>query len=249
MTSPYWRWLLVALLLHAALLLGLKTTQTHPPEVTLSSGENATDVSLESEAETPPMTVPPAATPIPIPVPIPQPTQEPLPREDPVTPKPDDLLLPLPKATPLPASTPLPAPPKVEKPAPSHPSITPSTLPPSPSHPTHAATHPTQHHATTTGDRSGGAGNGKASYLDNPEPPYPESARDAQIEGRVDLMVSVNESGGVTAVHLVKSSGDLSLDQSALSTVRTRWKFRPAHTAGIPVSSQVLIPITFKLTQ
>jgi protein TonB len=237
--SPYWWWLLVALLFHAALFLGLNSKLVQPAQFDVSSGENAQDVSLEASEEPPSPPATPSA--IPIPLPVSQPTPAPLPVEQPVLPKPDDIVLP--KAIPIPQGTP--TPPIMTRPAiqstMSHPSNTP--------HQKHSKIHTAQPHDSTSGERSGGAGNGKASYLANPEPPYPEAARDAQIEGRVELMVSVNETGNVIAVHLVKTSGNPELDQSALHTVRTLWKFHPSTTAGIPVSSEVLVPITFRLAE
>lgn len=124
------------------------------------------------------------------------------------------------------------------------------TIPRTPSFPTSQhQTDSSQHHKSSKGHRSGAQGNGKATYLTNPEPPYPEAAKDAQIEGRVEVMVRVNSTGDVISVQLVHSSGDLSLDQSALNTVRTRWKFSPAIQEGMPITSEVLVPIQFKLTE
>ena len=239
--SPYWWWLLAALLLHAALFLGLNSKLVQPAQFDVSSGENAMDVSLEASEEPPS----PPATPTPVPLPIPpsQPTPAPLPVEQPVPPKPDDVVVPIvSKAVPTPTPLPPTATPKHSESIHS----SPPTHPPS-AH--HDITHTTEHHEALPGGEKGSAGNGKASYLENPEPPYPEAARDAQIEGRVELMVSVNATGIVANVRLVRTSGDPSLDQSALQTVRTRWKFRPARAAGIPVSSQVLVPITFRLAE
>jgi protein TonB len=243
--SPYWWWLLVALLFHATLFFGLNSKLVQPAQFDVSSGENAMDVSLEASEEPPS----PPATPPPLPLPIPpsQPTPAPLPVEQPVPPKPDDVVVPIvSKAIPFPIFTPTPLPPTA---TPKHSESIPSSPPTHPPSAHHDITHTTEHHEALPGGEKGSAGNGKASYLENPEPPYPEAARDAQIEGRVELMVSVNATGIVTNVRLVRTSGEPSLDQSALQTVRTRWKFRPARAAGIPVSSQVLVPITFRLSE
>jgi len=235
--SPYWCWLLVALLLHAALILWLNTKLVLPAQIDVSSGENATEVSLEAAEEplSPPVTPSPASPPIP----ASQPTPASLPVETPIPPKPDDIVVP--KAATTPSPLPLPVTPK-----PTESTVHASTTTHSPSsHPD--IKHSRAHHETHLGGQKGSAVNGKATYLLNPDPPYPEEARDAQIQGRVELMVCVDETGRVTAVRLLKSSGEPSLDQSALHTVRTLWKFNPARAAGIPVPSQVLVPISFRL--
>jgi periplasmic protein TonB len=198
-------------------------------------------LSLEAVGEPPSDPVTP--TPVSTPPPISQPTPEPLPAETPIPPKADDFIAAVAsKATPTPPPLPTPsvAPTSSENFHPKLPAHSPS--------PNRDLKGPATH-SEKVASRLGGAGNGKATYLDNPEPPYPEEAREAQIQGRLELMVSVDETGRVTSVRLLKSSGDLSLDQSALRTVRTRWKFRPAQSAGAPVSSEIQVPITFRLTE
>lgn len=61
------------------------------------------------------------------------------------------------------------------------------------------------------------------------------------------LRVRVDTAGRVASVSVVKSSGHRALDERALSTVRDRWRFKPARAAGLPVGSEVIIPIRFDL--
>ncbi len=92
-----------------------------------------------------------------------------------------------------------------------------------------------------------GAKNAQPGYLRNPHPTYPEAARKAGLEGVVLLRVSVSATGSVNSVRLERSSGHLALDQKALTTVRERWKFKPAVSQGQRVPSEISIPIRFSL--
>jgi protein TonB len=85
-----------------------------------------------------------------------------------------------------------------------------------------------------------------AASLANIRPRYPESARRAGIEGRVVLRVTVTAGGSSEAVVVEQSSGHALLDRSALAAVR-RWRFLPARRGGIVVSSEIAIPILFRL--
>ncbi len=85
-------------------------------------------------------------------------------------------------------------------------------------------------------------------YLLNPHPPYPEEARQLRQAGQVLLRVKVDDQGAVESVELAKSSGYPLLDESALKTVESEWKFQPARLAGVAVSSTVDVPIVFSLT-
>jgi protein TonB len=86
----------------------------------------------------------------------------------------------------------------------------------------------------------------KASYLNNPKPPYPMAAFKMKIEGTVMLKALVNPDGSCGEVMLAKTSGNELLDKSALSTV-AQWRFVPAKSQGKEISQWVNIPITFVL--
>jgi periplasmic protein TonB len=86
-----------------------------------------------------------------------------------------------------------------------------------------------------------------AAYLNNPKPPYPALSRRLGEEGVVRLNILVNPDGGVARLELAESSGFPRLDHSAMMTVRSSWKFEPAHRGGKPLAAWVTVPIQFAL--
>ena len=100
------------------------------------------------------------------------------------------------------------------------------------------------------GDGSGGDGSGGArvAYGQNPLPPYPLAARRLGMEGVVLLDVLVAPDGHAAEVRLARSSGHPPLDDSAVRTVRERWRFIPARRDGTAVESRVTVPIRFRLS-
>jgi periplasmic protein TonB len=99
------------------------------------------------------------------------------------------------------------------------------------------------------GPGRGGGELARPNYATNPKPPYPLMARRMGVEGMVVLRVFVREDGRVGEVAVSQSSGFKLLDQSALKTVRDRWRFLPARLDGEPVESWVEVPIRFVLKQ
>jgi protein TonB len=77
------------------------------------------------------------------------------------------------------------------------------------------------------------------------EPVYPELARRAGVEGTVELEVSIDASGAVTDVEVVRGL-PLGLSEAAADAVH-RWKYRPARTASGPVASRKSVRIRFVL--
>ncbi|MBU3599088.1 energy transducer TonB [Polynucleobacter sp. 30F-ANTBAC] len=86
----------------------------------------------------------------------------------------------------------------------------------------------------------------KASYLNNPKPPYPPLAVKMRIEGKVGIIVEVLPNGKAGRVTIESSSGQDMLDQSALQAVK-QWQFIPAKKDGVVVPQVVRIPINFNL--
>jgi len=97
------------------------------------------------------------------------------------------------------------------------------------------------------GAGSEGGGGAGVAYGTNPLPPYPLVARRLGMEGVVLLEVVVAPDGHAADVRIARSSGYPALDESALATVRDRWRFVPARREGVPVESRVTVPIRFKL--
>jgi periplasmic protein TonB len=108
--------------------------------------------------------------------------------------------------------------------------------------------------AGSPGAAEGGAGAGPdslahADYARNPRPMYPASARRRAQEGTVTIRVLVGADGAVEHAELAESSGVDALDDAALATVRSRWRFIPARRDGVAVESWVLVPIQFALVE
>lgn len=85
------------------------------------------------------------------------------------------------------------------------------------------------------------------SYSTNKSPAYPLSAIRRGSEGKVMIRVKVSARGELILVELSKSSGSRVLDDAALIAVRG-WSFSPAIKDGSPVTSEVVVPVVFKLT-
>ncbi|WP_281744365.1 energy transducer TonB [Polynucleobacter yangtzensis] len=86
----------------------------------------------------------------------------------------------------------------------------------------------------------------KAAYLNNPKPPYPAMAFKMRVEGTVILKALIQPDGKCSEVVIAKTSGNDSLDRSALNTV-SQWQFTPAKAQGKEISQWVNIPITFSI--
>ena len=83
-------------------------------------------------------------------------------------------------------------------------------------------------------------------YRSNPLPKYPRLARKKHWEGVVWLLVDVSADGAVEDLDVEKTCGHKVLDRAAERTVK-HWQFSPATRGGLPVSSQVRIPVRFRL--
>ncbi len=172
-----------------------------------------------------------------------KPAPEPVVKPEPPKPAPQPLAKPLPPppvltANPTPAAASAPV---VQPPAP-NPDPVPEVLPPPPPPVIAAAPapKPAAPAAPTAPPRA-------ADYLTNPKPPYPALSKRLGEEGMVRLKVRVNPDGSVAQLELAKSSGFARLDQSALDTVLSSWKFHPGMQDGKPVAAWVIVPIEFTL--
>lgn len=83
----------------------------------------------------------------------------------------------------------------------------------------------------------------------NPDPPYPLDALAARRNGRVVLLVKVSAQGTALEASVATSSGHAGMDQSALTTVRNHWRFRPATRNGVAITYEVRVPIEFYIRQ
>ena len=74
---------------------------------------------------------------------------------------------------------------------------------------------------------------------------YPESAREAGVEGRVFLHFVVNEQGNVQDIMVARGIGS-GCDEEAVRVV-SEAKFTPGMQDGKPVKVRMAMPITFKI--
>lgn len=77
---------------------------------------------------------------------------------------------------------------------------------------------------------------------------YPGWARRKGSEGLLVVALEVLEDGTVGRWQIVRSTGEESLDKSAIKTFRS-WKFQPAMKNGKPVKTCIQVPINFELTE
>lgn len=70
----------------------------------------------------------------------------------------------------------------------------------------------------------------------SPAPQYPRRARRRGLEGRVVLLVEINERGEPTRITVSKSSGHSALDGAAVEAL-WKWRFIPAYEDGRAVTS------------
>jgi protein TonB len=76
------------------------------------------------------------------------------------------------------------------------------------------------------------------------EPVYPELAKRARVQGKVVLVVTVDEEGNVSDIRV--TSGHPLLDDAALSAVR-QWKYSPTLLNGEPVPVIATVTVIFNL--
>lgn len=82
--------------------------------------------------------------------------------------------------------------------------------------------------------------------LAQPLPYYTEEARQAKIEGVVILQLVVRKDGS-TDRFVVKQGLGHGLDESAINTIKNRWRFEPGTFNGKPVDVQIMVEVSFRL--
>ena len=107
------------------------------------------------------------------------------------------------------------------------------------------------------GGSGGGIGNGVGPYvmgsgvtapvaIYQPLPLYTEEARKARVEGIVLIQAVIRKDGSVDSFRVIRGLG-YGLDESAINTIATKWRFRPGAMHGVPVDVQANIEVTFRL--
>jgi TonB family protein len=79
-----------------------------------------------------------------------------------------------------------------------------------------------------------------------PLSPYTQEARDAKVEGIVLLQGIVRKDGRITDVKVRRGLGH-GLDESAVNTLMTKWRFKPGTLNGVPVDVRVNLELSFRL--
>jgi protein TonB len=77
---------------------------------------------------------------------------------------------------------------------------------------------------------------------------YPESCRNANIQGRVTLQFVVDKKGIPENVHVIRGIGG-GCDKAAIEAVKKYARFTPGRQRGEPVKVRYSLPILFRLKQ
>ncbi|HXA63697.1 MAG TPA: energy transducer TonB [Bryobacteraceae bacterium] len=77
------------------------------------------------------------------------------------------------------------------------------------------------------------------------EPVYTDEARNAKIEGTIELSVEIDADGLAQNIQVVRSL-DEGLDQSAIAAIQ-QWRFKPGEKNGNPVRVAAHIEVNFRL--
>lgn len=80
----------------------------------------------------------------------------------------------------------------------------------------------------------------------NIRPPYPTESQQQRQEGTVTLALYVDEGGRVQQGRIEKSSGHPLLDESALKTALSRWRFSAGRLEGQPAAMWMKVAIEFR---
>jgi protein TonB len=78
-----------------------------------------------------------------------------------------------------------------------------------------------------------------------PEPEYPRLAKQARIQGDVEIDAIIDQAGNVVQMKVM--DGPPLLVAAALQAVRT-WKYEPTYLNGKPWPVELTLHVTFKLS-
>jgi protein TonB len=102
------------------------------------------------------------------------------------------------------------------------------------------------HRPASLNTQQGALGHAEPLSFRNSAPLYPRLARERGYEGEVVLRVEVLQNGDCSLAAVKKSSGYKILDMAAVKAVRG-WKFRPAMRGTQAFTSNIEVPIVFRL--
>ena len=86
----------------------------------------------------------------------------------------------------------------------------------------------------------------EVSVLSKPTPGYPRAARQRRMQGTVDLLVGISESGSAYSVKIARSSGYDILDKAAAKAAHGI-RLKPYKVNGVATPIQVKIQYVFKM--
>ena len=92
----------------------------------------------------------------------------------------------------------------------------------------------------------GGPGVKAPEVLYQPLPAYTNEARAARVGGIILIQAIIRKDGTVDSFKILRGLG-YGLDESAINTIATKWRFRPGTLNGEPVDVQVNIEVFFRL--
>jgi protein TonB len=85
----------------------------------------------------------------------------------------------------------------------------------------------------------------KPKPIATPQPAYADRAREAGIQGKVRVELTVDETGAVVSARVLESLG-YGLDEAALEAAKT-WRFEPATRCGKTTATTFVVGIRFTL--
>ena len=81
--------------------------------------------------------------------------------------------------------------------------------------------------------------------LYKPPIPYPERARDLEIEGVLEVIIIIDTRGKVSSIEVVRSP-HVTISNAARKVIET-WRFKPARNKGVPVRMSARQVVQFTL--
>ena len=220
-----------AVICHLGVFFGFQLTLSKPAQILQPDAVEVMLIAAPAPVAPKPVEI---IQPVKPPPPVPPPRVQAPP---PVQPRPEEIILPKPVESPQPVATPTPPPAKliVEAPPTNAPVVFGDASSARPGK--DATTTPRQPEVRAA-----------PNYRKNPEPLYPAAARRRREQGLVLLTVKVTAQGRAANVELKQTSGFPTLDDAALRAVR-EWEFEPARLGGLPVDSQIEVPVRYQLSQ
>lgn len=248
------------LALHAGIIF-IALHRAAPPVASSVRAPAAIMVDLAPEPATPASSVPESVVPLPPPVPVPepQPSVDPTPPPPKPPPPPQIVIPPTPPAAAPVVELPEP-PPSLPRSPPKRPLVQPRAVqqPPRPVSPSKPETAPAQTASPST--PAPAAAESAASYSGavpmwrgelaerlQRSKRYPESARAHDEQGTATARFTMDRSGHVLSISLVRSSGSQALDEEALALIRRADPLPPMPSDMAGETITLTVPVTFSL--